>query len=195
MKNRTIKNWKFVFLVLFIPSLFLKASFLAANSSLQQIEGFTKANQLVDSGEYEQAIVLLNHLINQNPKDVEAFFLRGNAFYQLREFDRAMVDFRKTVQIDPKFAMGHQSMGMVYYREGKLNDSIVSFDRAITFDPELGIAYYNRGISFLHKQRYDLSLSDFLKASKLGVEVDAHLLKQLNYDEKETPQGDLPIKA
>lgn len=162
--------------------------FMAGNSDVAEpsqsvviASHFTKALELSSKGAYEEAIPLLNHLINQNSADVKAYISRGMAFYQLGEYERSLTDFRKAVFLKPSLGIGHQFEGITLYVLGKLDQAILAFDRALERNPELGLSYYTRGIIFLQKGSEANALNDFRKAQALGVQVASGLIDKASF--------------
>lgn len=53
----------------------------------------TKAQALLEVGEYEKAIESLSDLIKKDPKNKEAYFHRAAAYFELGNFDEALKDY------------------------------------------------------------------------------------------------------
>lgn len=61
-----------------------------------------KIKQLIDAGEVEQAIILLNEYIEKHPDSDEAFFLRGNAYSKKSDFRQALNNYLNAMDINPE---------------------------------------------------------------------------------------------
>ena len=67
------------------------------------------------AGDLQHAVADYGLLIRLNPKDAQAFYLRGLAERDLQEFDRALDDFNRMIQIDGENVIGRYQRGLVLY--------------------------------------------------------------------------------
>src|ERR1035438_8314662 len=65
------------------------------------------AQELVDAGEFDQAINEYNALLQLKPNDDSAYFNRGNTFDKKGDFDHAIADFNEAIRIDPNRSERH----------------------------------------------------------------------------------------
>ena len=57
---------------------------------------------LIDNNQTEQAIALLDEMIEKNPKDDQLYYLRGNAYRKHNNWKNAMSDYCKAKELNPQ---------------------------------------------------------------------------------------------
>ena len=57
--------------------------------------------KMIEDGDVEQAITLLDHYIQQHPESDEAYFLRGNAYSKKGDFRQALNNYLSAMDINP----------------------------------------------------------------------------------------------
>ncbi len=62
-----------------------------------------KIMKLLEKNLYEEAIPMLNTLIQANSKDTQSYFQRGFCFYRLHDYTSAKLDFYRVWQMDEEF--------------------------------------------------------------------------------------------
>jgi len=69
----------------------------------------------VRSGNFPEAVLILDQLIASAPDDARTHFLRGAVRAELYEFDAAVADLRITIRLDPGLWAAHFELGMLHY--------------------------------------------------------------------------------
>lgn len=93
--------------------------------------------KMVQSGNRRQAIDELSMILDMNPKNEEARFLRAVAYQGLEEFDLAVQDYETILKNNPKAVKATYNLGMIYAY--KLNDprrAVQAFDRFLALAPD-----------------------------------------------------------
>jgi len=57
----------------------------------------------------------------KDPKDDDAYYNRGNTYYDKGQYDKAISDYSKAVEINPKFADAYINRGIAHYSLGNYN--------------------------------------------------------------------------
>ncbi len=70
--------------------------------------------QLLEAGDYANALVLFNEAIQHNPGRVEAHLGLGEAHRRLGAYDEARDAFRRVVRVDPQHAEAQFKLGQMY---------------------------------------------------------------------------------
>lgn len=94
------------------------------------------AKQMIRNGQRRQAIDELTMLIEMNPKDTAARFLRGVAYQGLEEYSLAIADYEKVLKTNSRHEKAHYNLGMIY--AFKLNDpkgALNHFDQFLSLEP------------------------------------------------------------
>ncbi len=101
-----------------------------------------EARKLIRTGHLKQAVDELTQLIDMDPKNREARFLRGAAYQNLEEFDLAVADFEGVLNADPRHAKASYNLGMIFAY--KLRDpprALATFDRFLSAAPDQDRAF------------------------------------------------------
>lgn len=101
-----------------------------ANEGLLNAWGlYEKAVELRQSGKSQEAITVLNTVIQNTPTHL-AYFERGLAYLELKKHGEAITDFTKTLQIEPNMRGALWFRGMAYRRSGKKGKGRRDIERA-----------------------------------------------------------------
>lgn len=68
--------------------------------------------QLILDGQADEAIRLLDEIIKINPKNDEAFYLRGNAFRKKGDMQMAINNYLEAMELNPE-SPAHQAHSMM----------------------------------------------------------------------------------
>ena len=72
--------------------------------------------------------------IEANPKNINAFSRRGDAFFFLGKFDEAVADYDQMVKLDDSQANSHWRRGIAQFYAGKFMDAAAQFESYHSFD-------------------------------------------------------------
>ena len=115
----------------------------------------------------DKEIVTANRSIVLDPRNDQAYRLRGDAYYRKNEFDRAVVDFSTAIDLNPASSQAYFGRGRAYNEKAYYDNAITDFNKVIEMDPSDASAFNNRGVAYEHKKEYARSVVDFSKAVEL----------------------------
>ena len=148
-----------------------------------------KAQALFYSKDYYGAISDTGKLLKQFPQHVEAYQLRGSAFFHLGEHDQAILHFREGLKLDPEHKeckKGHKlvknlekkkSKGQQAFDAGDYAGAIDTWRKALEIDPTHEA--FNRPLQLKLVEAY----------SKNGDHTDAIQLAELHVGQQESVEG------
>ena len=110
--------------------------------------------QAADSGS------LYDKEIQQNPKDVDAYFHRG-LMYSGEDNEKAIADFSMVIKLEPDKARGYLHRGIAYRNLAQYDKAVQDFDKAISLEPQNALNYLNRGTAHYYAKNYDKARADF----------------------------------
>ena len=105
--------------------------------------------------------------IQQNPKDVEAYFSRG-LMYSGKENDKAIADFSMVIKLEPNKTRGYLHRGIAYRNAKQYDKAVQDFDKAVSMEPQNGLNYINRGVTYYLSKNYDKARADYNSAIQKG---------------------------
>jgi tetratricopeptide (TPR) repeat protein len=81
---------------------------------------FQKAEYMIKGEQYDEAIVLLQRVVNQYPNDTDAWNLLGFATRKLGRNEEALGYYRKALALDPKHKGANEYLGELYLQMNDL---------------------------------------------------------------------------
>ena len=85
--------------------------------------------------EHDKAIADYTEAIRLNPKDADAYYNRGLAYWNKGKFDKAIAEYTEAIRLNPKLAEAYYSRGFAYRNNGDLAKAEADFAKA----KELGL--------------------------------------------------------
>ena len=109
-------------------------------------------------------IASLSDVVQRNPRDPQAYNMRGSVYGQARRFQEALADFDKAIALDPNYAQAYANRAQIQRQVGKADLALADYDKALSIDPGYAPAYLGRGIVHRQKGRSLDAFNDFNKA-------------------------------
>jgi tetratricopeptide (TPR) repeat protein len=119
------------------------------------------------NGELAKAVEKCTSLIEKNPDFVNAYALRGDAYFKLGLFDRALEDSDQVIRRAPADFLGRLSRTAALIGLQRYEDAVAASARALEMNPDNPDAWYNRGLGFYHLNLPDSALVCFSRAIEL----------------------------
>ncbi|HRH66572.1 MAG TPA: tetratricopeptide repeat protein [Bacteroidia bacterium] len=147
---------------------------------------------------WKDTISIWDDVLRQDPNVIKAYGGRGDGYNDQQRYPEAIRDLTKALEMKTDYAEAYYNRGLSYYFMAKQNQdsgnmaeaqryyelSIRDNSSAIHYQPNLARAYYNRAGNYFLLKKYDLALSDALKAKELGMEVDTAFIDHLEQQTK-----------
>lgn len=96
-------------------------------------ELLTQATRAAQQQNYQQAIDLLDDVVQKDPKSAIAYYLRGRANFCVGNVKNSVADFDKYVQLDPKAESRQWERGISYYYAGEYEKGAKQFELYQTY--------------------------------------------------------------
>lgn len=135
-----------------------------------------RAKKLLDSGQMAQALALLDQIIKDSPKDVDAIYMAGICCARSANHASAEKYFRKAVKINKKLFQAFADLGLSQSSQRKFSEAIKSFKGALAINPAFAPAHSHIALAYL--QTYDAKKA--LRHAKQSVEIDGKNPMYLN---------------
>jgi len=171
----------------------LSVGLLLVTATLVSTPGICQESEIVQRQVNVFLSVIENRTerIDENKKDMEAYYERGTARYRLGLlylftfdppytdeqvetvkdlFDLAVEDFSEVIKRDKDNYDAYISRGMVYGQMDLSHAAVADFTYVITEDPLNDKAYYARGREYWEMERYEEAKEDFDRACELNPE-------------------------
>jgi len=92
-------------------------------------EYFNKANSMLVSGDFQQAINFYNLAIKQNPNFSEAYLGLGMAYKELGKYNDAYAATQKAIELKPNYYQAYYNLGLILEKQGKNDEAIKSYEK------------------------------------------------------------------
>ena len=145
-----------------------------------------QARQAAQQGNHDQAIQLLNELIQHSPNNATYYNNRGLLHFQAGHGDHAVQDYNTALSLDPELASVYNNRGNYYAAQGLLEQALADYDQAIDLDPGNIRARINQSITFRDMGWYELAIEGLDLALQLTQTVYS-----LNLETNSTLEGHL----
>ena len=109
---------------------------------------YDKALVLMQSGNYQAAIPVLNDFIAKRPKHAGPYINLGIAYRHLGDSEAAQVAFSKAIELNPSSAEAHHQLGILYREQGAFDAALDAYNQALKLDPDYALAHRNIGILY-----------------------------------------------
>jgi tetratricopeptide (TPR) repeat protein len=103
---------------------------------------------------FDAALLDLESLLDGDPDNVEALYMRAVCHRYLRQFDAALETLDKLKSLAPDHGRAHQEEGHTHRDASRLNDALRAYTRACAFNPALEASWRNQ-IDILRQQGND----------------------------------------
>jgi len=126
-----------------------------------------EALALYHAGNFEDARLIYEKILQENPNNYDVLHLLGVVYSSLKNYQQALILITKAISINCNHASFHSNLGNVFRNLGRNSEAIRSYDQAITLDPKYAPAYSNRGVVLQAEGRYPEALKSFTNSISL----------------------------
>jgi tetratricopeptide (TPR) repeat protein len=122
-------------------------------------------------GEVEKAIAEYDLVIRFNPRNAQAFGMRGYAKMLNRDTDGAIADYTAAIKFSPNvpgIETAYNNRGTAYQYRGDHINAFNDFAKAISINPKYASPYNGRAVIFESRGKINEALADFNKAILLN---------------------------
>ncbi len=145
---------------------------------------------LLQQGEYLQALYLSETILERYGPQPPTFFLRGRIYSELNRFDEAEVQYRHILDTDPDYQSVHFNLGNNYFRQTRFVSAITQYREELAKYPDPSV-YLNLGRTYYKVDKVDSAKWAYEKALNLNEKFTAarYRLAEVLKDEGELSQA------
>ena len=158
-----------------------------AKAALNQVASETfiySAKRSAKAGHHENAIKILDKLLEQDPDNSEAVYLLGNNHRSLGDNEKALELYDQSIALNPENARAMTNKGYVLSEQGNHAEALELYTQAVEImqaneDPYASLAMNNLGMA--HQELGDIAEAGkhFAKAASAGSELARENLENL----------------
>ncbi|MEX1255955.1 MAG: tetratricopeptide repeat protein [Dehalococcoidia bacterium] len=116
------------------------------------------------SDEAVRRIAELTLAIQTNPNDIDAYMLRGSAYWQAGKFWESTGDYAKVIELDPASAQAYVNRANVYAAAGIFDWAAGDYNTAVSIEANRALAYNNAGALYNRTLQYDAAIAQLNQA-------------------------------
>ena len=124
------------------------------------------SNCISEVFDYDCFIFQFTTIINSNPNDPAAYYIRGQ-FSIFRQPEQSALDFEKVLEFSPKYMLAYVMRATISIRKKEYDQAIKILTQAIELDPKYANAYTNRGFAYFEQGDFDQAFTDYDKVIEL----------------------------
>lgn len=153
----------------------LALALLAAATPTVAADGPREVQTLLRQGKHTEALTLANSLVERQPRDAEARFLKGVALAELGRQDEAIAIFLKLTQDFPAQPEAYNNLAVLYAQQKQYDKARATLESALRTHPSYAVAHQNLGNIYarLASQAYEKALQP--DATRSGSDTPARL--------------------
>ncbi len=129
---------------------------------------FAKVQQRIDQGDYTNALIDLNWMLQIEPKNVKAFCLRGLTLGKLGDPEAAIKDLNQATFLEPQNLEVRIGRGRIRLEIGDAQGAIADFNQLLREHPSMAEIYGDRAKAHLKLKDYRTAIEDFSRSLSLN---------------------------
>ena len=135
---------------------------------------FERAINLLETGEIEPAVRVLESLAVSHPDYAGPFLNLGIAYSRAGQWPEAEQAIKMALVRKPNSAVAYNQLGIVYRRLGRFLEAADAYQRALEIEPDYALAHLNLGVLYdVYLQQPDKALGEFERYMVLAGDSDA----------------------
>ena len=152
---------------------------------MQNKQEIEEAKQYVESGDYDKAIEILDHLF-ENRSDlkeikealIEALFRKGGDLNDdfIADFINAANTFKRILEIDPTNYRAYYNLGIAYFNMGDYESALKAYNEALELKPDYAYCLYNMGL--IHEAMKNFKIAEKYYQNALKISPNFRYAKQ-----------------
>jgi tetratricopeptide (TPR) repeat protein len=148
-----------------------------------------QAHQLMNDGEYPQALSKFDKAIKANPNSAEAYFGKAEAGVLVSKIgvDEVIALYKKAISLDDKNPFYYSSLGAFCVEANQFNEAEAAYNKAAEVDPENAPYYYSE-FAVEYYRRAPVAMEQFMDDSTRAIiakKALKYLLRSINLTEEQ----------
>jgi arylsulfatase A-like enzyme/predicted Zn-dependent protease len=136
-----------------------------------------QAGSVSVEGRPEEAIAIVQQVLNEDPSTVEAYMLLGNFLERAKRPEEAIAAYRRALALDDEHQNALFSLAAAYKKEGQLDEALAGFERARSLDPRNGKVLWHLADIYMQRQQPAKAEAVMKDALTRGVDQEWLLVK------------------
>jgi tetratricopeptide (TPR) repeat protein len=139
-----------------------------------------EAKRLLDAGQYERVLKIVDGLLKEYPRSQSSHLLRAMALDELGRWDEAQRSYEAALRIAPKDTQIQARFGMHFVRRGKWTEAIPYLERSLAAEED-ALALFYLAQAYFQTQNKGKALETMERCAQLAPDNPTMLLKLGEY--------------
>lgn len=122
---------------------------------------------LLQQGEPQKALALLEQAIGLDPTLANAYYYKGLALLQVRRLEEALIPLEQAIGLNSKLADAYHCKGAALSELGRQEEALTAYEQAIHLDPRLALTHFHKGLVLKQLGRRDEAQAAYEQAIDL----------------------------
>ena len=131
------------------------------------IELNREANHLASLGKHDEALAILDSVLETHPGSAPTHYNRGRIFHVRGDRETALGEYDRALDIRPDYPKALTNRALLLAPRGDVRKAVVDLTRAIELAPDRTAAWYHRGRLRLGLRRFEAARADFDRVLEL----------------------------
>jgi Flp pilus assembly protein TadD len=140
---------------------------------------FAEVNQLMKSGQFDQALIKADQYLAGKPRDPQMRFLKGMVQNQSGRTADAVATFSQLTQEYPELAEPYNNLAVIYAGQGQFDKARVALEGAVRANPAYATAHENLGDVYVKLAAMSYDKAQQVDPTNTSVAPKAAALRQL----------------
>ena len=148
----------------------------------------------IENARYNEAVPILEEVLNQEPNALTAYLLLGRAYVTLREYQKAIAPLQHVVKLAPNNSFAHYELGCALVKTGQWNEAAPQFEAAVSQMNSSAMMHFYLALVYQQMSRDDDALAQFKDALQQDPEnFPANLLLGRMYVKRQKAAEAIPL--
>jgi len=148
-------------------------------------EAWTDGADLLEQGQYAEAVDALSEAIDLENTIANAWYLRGEARMKLGDLEEAAADLHEAARLDPTDSDTPTLLGQLYMKNRRYVECVTAYTEVLNIDSENRKAWYNRAVCYERLRDYRRALAGAREACMGELEEACKMRDRLKRDRYE----------
>jgi tetratricopeptide (TPR) repeat protein len=165
-----------------------KATAISADDVYKRIDAnqklFDSAEKATNEKKYDQSITMLHQLVENDPKDFQAWTELGTAYLLKNAYDDSEKSYLAAINARPQFFLANLNLGRLYLDQKKFDKAVEFLAAAVKIKPDSADANQLLGEAYLQIKKGSAAvayLNEAIRLDPLG-KAEVHLRLALLYN-------------
>ncbi len=154
---------------------------------------FSKAKLLREKNLHQEAILLLEKLIEKVPNHRQAYWYLGYEYAELNDIDSSIKNYKKQLEINPSDSSALNNIALKYKAKGNLLEALDHLDKAIEKSNKKELYYTNRISVLKMLKSLDRAIKDYISLLSINANKSEYYTELIDLLIQEKRDGDAII--